>query len=77
MEVNTTLGAGMKLNKGYFLNLIRVQLAFIEDAGLLGKSPAQGYRFTSTDKLTILRLRSGSTLPLSASNCARNGASGP
>jgi len=30
-----------------------------------------------TDKLTILRLRSGSTLPLSASNCARNGASGP
>ena len=30
-----------------------------------------------TDKLTILRLRSGNTLPLSASNCARNGASGP
>ena len=30
-----------------------------------------------TDKLTILRLRSGSTLPLSASNCARNRASGP
>jgi len=30
-----------------------------------------------TDKLTILRLRSGSALPLSASNCARNGASGP
>jgi hypothetical protein len=30
-----------------------------------------------TDKLTILRLRSGSTLPLSASNCARNEASGP
>ena len=33
--------------------------------------------FVGTDKLTILRLRSGSTLPLSASNCARNGASGP
>ena len=30
-----------------------------------------------TDKLTILRLRSGSTLLLFASNCARNGASGP
>ena len=30
-----------------------------------------------TDKLTILRLRSGNTLPLSASNCGRNGASGP
>ena len=33
--------------------------------------------FQGTDKLTILRLRSGSTLPISASNCARNGASGP
>jgi len=30
-----------------------------------------------TDKLTIFRLRSGSTLPLSASNRARNEASGP
>jgi len=30
-----------------------------------------------TDKLTILGLRSGSTLSLSASNCARNEASGP
>jgi len=30
-----------------------------------------------TDKLTNLRLRSGSTLPLSASNCVLNGTSGP